>query len=87
MLKDYLPEFVKALEDQLDDDHKRWGDTWQTRPRKGQEMRVKARYDDYFAQYQNAGVPVPWLKIAGEAMISWVREQIINETTMNETKQ
>ena len=74
-LIDYLPSFIEAFKTQLTDDYKRWGDTWKTRPREGQELRVKARYDDYFDQSEFADVPVPWLKIMGEAFICWVREQ------------
>lgn len=70
----YLPDFIDAIRNQLVDDSKRWGDTWKQRPREGQELRVQARYNDYFAQFQNAGTPIPWLKVAGEAFIAWVRE-------------
>jgi hypothetical protein len=70
----YLPAFTKALRAQLKEDQKRWGDTWTHRPRKGQEGRCFARFRDYQAQYMHAGVPVPWLKIAGECVIAWVRE-------------
>jgi len=75
-LLDYLPEFVTELTEQLKADQKRWGNTWMQRPREGQELRVKARYDDYFAQFVNAGVPVPWMKVVGEALIAWVRERL-----------
>lgn len=74
-LVDYLPSFIEALKNQLADDYERWGDTWKSRPREGQELRVKARFDDYFDQFEFANIPVPWLKIVGEAMICWVREQ------------
>ena len=30
---------------------------------------------DYLAQFQNAGVPIPWMKVVGEALICWVRER------------
>lgn len=73
-LWEFLPEFAKALEEQLKDDDKRWGDTWLERKRDGQEERTFYTYLDYFQQYKNAGIPVPWLKIAGGALICWVRE-------------
>ena len=73
-LRDYLPEFIEALEKQLDEDDKRWGDTWKERPIEGQELRTEARYNDYFAQFKHAGIPVPWMKVVGEALICWVRE-------------
>ena len=74
-LVDYVPEFTEALIRQLEEDEKRWGDTWKHRSRDGQEMRTKARFDDYFAQFQNAGVPIPWMKVVGEALICWARER------------
>jgi len=74
ILADYLDEFVKAFKVQLEEDQKRWQNTWKTRPREGQEHRVYARYGDYYDQFKYAGVPIPWLKIVGEAFISWVRE-------------
>lgn len=74
-LVDYLPEFMEALTKQLEEDEKRWGDTWKHRSRDGQEMRTKVRFDDYLAQFQNAGVPIPWMKVVGEALICWVRER------------
>jgi hypothetical protein len=33
-----------------------------------------ARFNDYYDQWKNAGTPIPWLKIVGEAFIAWVRE-------------
>lgn len=74
MLVEHLPEFVDALTEQLEQDQERWGDTWKERSREGQELRTKTRFDDYFAQFINANVPVPWLKVAGAALICWVRE-------------
>jgi hypothetical protein len=32
----FLPEFMKALEQQLKEDDLRWGDTWLLRTREGQ---------------------------------------------------
>jgi len=72
---DFLPEFSKALEAQLQDDEKRWGDTWLQRMPEGQEVRIEEHIKTYFDQFRNAGHPVPWLKIAGLALIAWVREQ------------
>lgn len=74
ILLDYLGGFVESLKQQLSDDQKRWGDTWKSREREGQEHRIMARYQDYYDQFRNAGTPMPWLKIAGEAFIGWVRE-------------
>lgn len=78
-LSDYVPAFAEALAAQLEKDEKRWGDTWQHRPREGQEERTEEKFRDYFDQYHNGGVPVPWLKIAGAALICWVRDQNTGE--------
>lgn len=72
---DILPEFVEALEEQLKKDDTRWGDTWIHRTRKGQEERTQVAFMNYFDQYNIAGIPVPWLKIIGNALICWYREQ------------
>mgnify|MGYP003594077215 CR=1 FL=1 len=74
LLKDYIPDLAKALAEQLDFDQNHWGDTWKKRERNGQELRTKARFDDYFDKFVNAGIPVPWLKIIGGALICWVRD-------------
>ena len=74
-LLDYLPDFADALREQLERDQARWGDTWKLRPREGQELRGFARFHDYEDQFINGGKPIPWLKVAGEALIAWVREQ------------
>jgi len=74
-LIDFLQEFVAALSEQLIDDDKRWGCTWLNRTREGQEDRIFETFDKYFDDYQMDGTPIPWLKVAGNAMIAWVREQ------------
>jgi hypothetical protein len=73
-LLSYLPAVFKDITAQLTADNKRWGDTWKYRPREGQEERTFNRYLDYLDQYRNAGTPIPWLKVIGEAIICMVRE-------------
>lgn len=68
-------EFDKAMEEQLESDEIRWGDTWLNRPRLGQEERIEKTFNNYFDQFQFAGTPIPWLKIVGNAYIAWIREQ------------
>ena len=74
-LTDFLDETTEALRFQLEIDQLRWGDTWRYRPQEGQEERAFARYQDYLDQFRNAGVPIPWLKVMGEALIALVRER------------
>ena len=71
---EYLPEFVSALREQLVSDQKRWGNTWKHRPVKEQEWRTFMRYASYYDDLVKHGCPIPWLKIAGGAMICWIRE-------------
>jgi hypothetical protein len=71
---DFLPEFTDALTKQLEEDDKRWGDTWLQRIPEGQEVRIEEHIKSYFDQWRNAKHPIPWLKIAGLALIAWVRE-------------
>jgi len=72
---DFLDEFVEDLRRQLENDHLRWGNTWLKRTKEGQEDRTRKRYDAYFDQFENAGTPVPWMKIVGGALICWLREK------------
>ena len=74
-VRDYMDEFVEALNKQLVEDEKRWGDTWLNRTRLGQEERTVMKFNDYFDQFFSKDIPVPWLKIAGNAMICWIREE------------
>jgi hypothetical protein len=73
-LTEFLGEFNEAMIHQLEEDEKRWGNTWQQRPKEGQEIRIKERLDAYFDQNKNANQPIPWLKIACLSLIAWVRE-------------
>jgi len=82
-LLDFLPETIAKLEIQLESDQQRWGDTWKTRTVKGQEQRCFARFRDYYDQFVMAGVPIPWLKIIGEAHIAMVREDHPEELDKN----
>lgn len=74
-ITDFLEEFTEALEQQLIVDEARWGDTWLRRTREGQEERIENDFNDYFDQFKHGNKPVPWLKVVGNAMIAWVREQ------------
>lgn len=74
-LAEYLPEFFEAVRKQIEADEKRWGDTWKKRPALGQEQRAFDRFGDYKDQFDNAGTPIPWMKVVGEALIAWVREE------------
>ena len=66
-------DFADALKSQLAEDYLRWGDTWKKRPIEGQLGRIYDRFRDYKDQYENAGQEFPWLKVAGETIISLYR--------------
>ena len=70
---DFINEFADALTQQLHEDETRWGDTWLQRIPEGQEVRIEEHIKTYFDQWRNASIPIPWLKIAGLALIAWVR--------------
>ena len=72
---DYVDEFADALKKQLRSDAERHGEKWLEMPRYGQTSRIMDRYSDYEAAHYDRGQPMPWLKVAGLAMIAWVREQ------------
>jgi hypothetical protein len=72
-LLDFWGETSDKMLKQLESDQKRWGDTWKKRPIEGQEERVFARFTDYLDQYLNAGTPIPWEKVIGEAHICMTR--------------
>lgn len=80
LLENFKKNVVPMMEEQIESDQKRWGDTWKQRPREGQEERVYARLRDYFDQFKNAGTPIPWLKIIGECNIAIAREYAGNES-------
>ena len=74
-LIEYLPEFIEAFKSQLAEDKLRWCETYKHRPIDGQEDRTFSRFLYYYDQYKNAGIPIPWLKVIGNAFICWAREQ------------
>jgi len=73
-LPEYLPKFFEVVKEQIEKDQERWGQTWAKRSKEGQEERAYERFRDYYDQWKNAGTPIPWLKIVGEAFIAWTRE-------------
>jgi hypothetical protein len=72
---DFLDEFCAALRTQLEDDELRWGATWLERPREGQGDRSWFGMMNRYHKYKNAGTPINWLQVAGDALICWIREQ------------
>lgn len=75
---DYIEEFTEALKCQLQLDDTKWGDTWKKRIIGGQETRIFNDIQNYRDQFENANKPVPWLKVAGLALIAWIREKEAN---------
>jgi hypothetical protein len=71
-----LPAFAEALATQLKADQERWGDTWKHRAHGDQDEQLLERIQDYADQLEYAGQALPVLKIAGGAMINWVRTEI-----------
>ena len=74
-LTDFIPEFVEAFTKQLEEDEKRWGDTFLKRTREGQEDRTIFSFNNTFDKFKNGKRPIHWLAIIGNAFICWVREE------------
>ena len=67
-------EFIPKMLSQMDYDNLRWGDTWLMQPTKAQEEEIQEHINHYFEYYQQFGKKVPWLKVAGYAIIAQARE-------------
>jgi len=77
-------ELMSTFEDvdqQLSEDKDRWGDTWKERGLsfngQNQEQRWFNKMQDYYLDFIENGVPIPWTKVIGEAHIALVREKIL----------
>jgi hypothetical protein len=82
-LIDELDNTFIELESQLINDQIRWGDTWKERGLVWNGMPQEERFfqtiQQYMDDYRENGVPVPWLRILGEAHIARVRERILSK--------
>jgi hypothetical protein len=78
-LFEFVPDFMVELEEQLQEDEKRYGDDWKSRSREGQVERIYRKFYTYQYEFATKGVDVPWLKIAGLAMIGWIRDKYAKE--------
>ena len=76
-----LPHTFTEVSLQLTSDEKRYGDTWKERglvfEDEDQETRWFNKMVEYFGNYVDNGVPIPWNKVIGEAHICKVREKIL----------
>ena len=69
---DYLDEFVEALKQELEEAEERWGNTWLARDKDNQVDRIFERHDEY-SDWLDGDSDFPWLSVAGNAMIAWIR--------------
>jgi len=81
-LPEYFSEFSHELECQIIEDNKRWGDTWIKRGKEGQEDRFFDYVSQKLYEFEVENKPFPWLKVAGEAMIGYVREKYLNNENL-----
>lgn len=83
-LPEYLPEFYKDFRDQLISDDERWGDTWKERGLVWEGWTQEERFYSWllckWEEYRYENKPFPWLKIAGEAMIDYIREKYLGKS-------
>ena len=75
----YMPFFSLELTEQLRADKQKWGNTWITRGRKGQEIRFLVWLLKKYLRWFIFREPIPWLKISGEAFIGRVRQTYRSE--------
>lgn len=91
-LLSYFFWFVAALYEQLLEDQERWGDEWKKRPIEANEKwghqndRIELRFAEYWRAWEEDDIPIPWLKVCGNAFIAWVREQWPDEYMLEEGK-
>jgi len=78
-LLDELRETMEDVEIQLHDDEKRYGDTWKecglVYNGMNQETRWFYKMQNYFQDFMDFGIPIPWDKVIAEAHIAKVREK------------
>jgi hypothetical protein len=67
-------EFIPKMLAQMAYDNQQWGDTWMMQSQVDQEQQIRIRFDKYFDFYEQFGKKVPWLKVAGFAIIAQARE-------------
>ena len=74
-----LDETFVAVEKQLMEDEKRYGNTWKERGLvwndQSQETRWFNKMKQYYEDFLDNGTPIPWTKVIGEAHIALVREK------------
>ena len=85
-LWDLLPDFMIAIEAQLQEDEKKHGEKWKELPREGQEQRIYERFHSYYYNFVSKKIPIPWLKIAGLCLIGWTRDKYASATAPKEEK-
>lgn len=71
---DYLPEFVEALKTDLLKGEDKYGDTWLERDRSNQVNRIFDTHESYYDNWLDRGGDFPWVSVAGNAMIAWIRD-------------
>ena len=74
LLRYFKNEFIPKMLSQLDYDNQRWGDSWMMLPSGGQEADIQEHIDQYFEYFNQFGKKIPWLKMAGYAVIAQARE-------------
>jgi hypothetical protein len=75
----YVAHVAAQLFLQLAEDDTRYHDTWLRRGQKGQEKRFLSWLDDRMLPEYEATGKIPWLKVMGEALIGYIRENPTNE--------
>lgn len=74
LIRYFREEFFDKMLGQMADDHRRNGDTWLSRYENGVEFFIQQRFVEYFNMFEETSKPVPWLKIAGYAILAQARQ-------------
>ncbi|NLN71124.1 MAG: hypothetical protein GX142_10175, partial [Chloroflexi bacterium] len=73
LLRYFQEEFIPKMLAQMALDQNRYGDTWLMDYTEGLETHIRERFDDYFSLFDQFEKPIPWLKIAGYAILAQAR--------------
>jgi len=83
-LPEYFDEFAEALKKQIELDDIRWGSTWIDRGLMFENKTQEERFTNWVEQKLinwkfSRDKKFPWVKVAGEAMIGYVREKYMEK--------
>jgi hypothetical protein len=71
---DYIFRFAELIARSLDDAETSFqSDEWRKIPPEELESEIYSQFERFWVDFSRDGLPMPWHKIAGLALIGWVR--------------